>query len=121
MAVALAIAITEADLALALDPFVLIFVGSIGAVLGAFAAPALAWLLLRRVPLGTAFLHLTLGATIGGVFGWLAPLFSFQVPSALLGALAGSVFASVVLHDRQAVRPRLGPVDWSSELPDHPG
>ena len=122
--ITLALVLTErVELAHALDPFVLIFVGSIGAVLGAFAAPALTWLLLRRVPLGKAFLHGTLGATLGGVLGWMLPLFSLQMPSALLGALAGSVFASMVLHDRQAAvsRPRLNGIDCRRELPAHPG
>jgi hypothetical protein len=43
-----------------------------GAVLGMISAPVVVWVMLRRVPLGRAFLRLTLGTALGGVFGWFA-------------------------------------------------
>jgi len=46
--------------------------GEIGAILGVISAPLVVWVLLRRVPLGRAFLWQTLSATLGGIFGWFA-------------------------------------------------
>ena len=44
--------------------------GVLGGVIGAICAPLAGWLLLRRIPLGRAFLGLTVGTVVGGVVGW---------------------------------------------------
>lgn len=63
-----------------------------GAPLGAVFAPTLAWLLLRRVPLGKMFLWCAAGTALGGLGGWiLSPVLG------LPGAVAGCVLASLAL------------------------
>jgi hypothetical protein len=44
-------------------------VAGIGAAIGAVTGPPLAWLLLRRVPIGKALLHTAIGSVIGGLLG----------------------------------------------------
>ena len=46
---------------------------AIGGVIGTVLGPSLAWLLLRRVPIGRAVLQCMLGALVGGVVGALLP------------------------------------------------
>jgi hypothetical protein len=41
----------------------------VGALIGALTGPPLAWLLLRRVPIGKALLHTGVGSVIGGLLG----------------------------------------------------
>ena len=41
----------------------------VGALLGAISAPLVVWVILPRVPLGHAFLRLTLGTIVSGVLG----------------------------------------------------
>jgi len=71
-----------------------------GAALGAVAAPAAGWLLLRRVPLGLAAGGAVLGTVVGGAAGWaVSSLGRFNSISAgLLGALIGFVAAAVALR-----------------------
>ena len=45
------------------------FATGAGAVIGAVTGPPLAWLLLRRVPIGKALLHTGVGSVIGGLLG----------------------------------------------------
>ncbi|MBI2378435.1 MAG: hypothetical protein HYV07_30835 [Deltaproteobacteria bacterium] len=69
-----------------------------GAPLGAVLAPVAGWALLRYVPLGKAFVGLTVGATIGGVVGVLVYQLG-QVPvNPLISAVLGFVVAAVVLR-----------------------
>jgi hypothetical protein len=84
---------------------------TIGAAFGAVVAPALAWMTLRRVPLGRAVVGISVGAGIGGAIGILAgagavnPYVTLAltlppVPHGLAGALAGSVIAAAILRFR---------------------
>lgn len=80
-----------------------------GAVLGAVAAPAAGWLLLRRVPLGLAAGGAVLGTVVGGAAGWaLAGRTHDQIGGGLLGALLGFLAAALVMRftlGRAAERP----------------
>ncbi|MBI4821991.1 MAG: hypothetical protein HY791_37385 [Deltaproteobacteria bacterium] len=76
-----------------------------GAPLGAVLAPITGWLLLRYVPLGTAFLGLTVGSTIGGLsafaihrLGYSGDYFS----NPLVTAVVGFFIAAVVLRLKYA-------------------
>lgn len=74
--------------------------GVIGALLGGLLLPAACWLLLRRVPLGLAFLGTVLGTVAGGVLGWV---FGFNFDPFLMpiaGAFLGFLFATIVLRMR---------------------
>lgn len=71
--------------------------GILGAEMGAVCAPIIAWLLLRYVPLGRAFLGLTLGTTAGGIAGWYL-LLENTWAGPVWGALAGFVMAGVALR-----------------------
>lgn len=80
---------------------VLATLGAAGAGLGSIAVPALAWLLLRRVPLGRAVAGVALGALLGaGVGEWLAPFSPYARHPAgfLVGALTGFLLAGVLLR-----------------------
>lgn len=72
----------------------------LGAPLGAVTAPALAWLMLRRVPLGRMFRDCSLGATIGGVIGWVTATSLMAPLSGLAGAFTGCVVAGIMLRRR---------------------
>ena len=76
------------------DADILLFVAEIGAVLGAALGPAVAWLLLRHVPLGRALAGTTLGAVLGGAATWIAQAPFFP----LWGALGGFLLAAVLLR-----------------------
>ena len=72
-----------------------------GAVVGAVAGPAVAWGLLRRVPLGKAVLWAGTGTVVGALAGeLLAPLnpYSRVLPGVIVGGLAGFLGASVTLR-----------------------
>ena len=71
-----------------------------GAPLGAITAPVLAWLLLRRVPLGRMFLVCSTGTTIGGIVGWFSSGSADIMLTPLLGAFAGCLIAALGLHLR---------------------
>ena len=66
-----------------------------GAIFGLVLGPLVAWLALRRVPLGQALVASTAGTTVGAIVG--APL-PFVGP--LFGAIAGFVATSVWLRHR---------------------
>lgn len=84
----------------------------IGAGLGAVGAPAIAWLLLRYVPLGKAVAWSTVGSVVGGVAGWsLATVLdranhaidtglATQAKGVILGAVAGFLAAALILRLR---------------------
>lgn len=86
----------------------------LGAAFGAVGAPAIAWLLLRYVPLGKAVAWSTVGTAAGGVGGWLlatavdraspalATALESQVKGAILGAIAGFLTAALILRLRAA-------------------
>ncbi|HLQ58942.1 MAG TPA: hypothetical protein VK113_05450 [Gemmatimonadales bacterium] len=65
-----------------------------GAPMGAFTAPFVAFLFLRRVPLGQMFLWLTAGTVIGGVVGWITAFSSMDAK--VVGGLAGAVIGCLV-------------------------
>jgi len=73
-----------------------------GALLGAVLAPITAWLFLRRVALGKAILHTTVGTTAGAAIGLVvdgvlaAP--RMFVPASLAGAIAGFLAAAIRLR-----------------------
>jgi hypothetical protein len=72
-----------------------------GAPLGAVTAPLLAWLLLRRVPLGRMFLVCSVGTAVGGVAGWFAASMSGDIMlSPLVGAFLGCLVTASALRLR---------------------
>jgi hypothetical protein len=76
-----------------------------GAPLGAITAPLLAWLLLRRVPLGRMFLVCSVGTAIGGVMGWFATGDAGDlILNPIAGAFIGCVVAAIALWHRARVR-----------------
>jgi hypothetical protein len=88
---------------------------ALGAVIGAIGAPAMAWLLLRHVPLGKAVAWSTLGTVAGAVVGWTVAValhdatpwlhtsMGDEVKGAILGALVGFLVAAFVLRRRASV------------------
>ena len=74
-----------------------------GGPLGALTAPPLAWLLLRRVPLGRMFAGSATGAAVGGVVGWITTTSEGNlVGNGLAGAFVGCVVACLLLRYRAA-------------------
>ena len=73
-----------------------------GALLGAALAPITAWVFLRRVALGKALLHTTLGtaggAALGLVIDRLTLAREWPLPASLLLALAGFLGAAIRLR-----------------------
>lgn len=119
VAMAIALALTEGPLA-AFDAAPLIVAAAYGAVLGTVTAPVLAWLLLRRVSFCAMFANGIAGTVAGGVLGWIFQLAPDQMSSALLGATAGCVIASVSLRSRTMLARMLGDsraVDWGDAAP----
>lgn len=83
----------------------MLFVGSVGALLGGVLLPITAWLFLRRVPIGLAVLGTLLGTVVGGALGWI--LFSGdQIRGGLGGAFAGFALSALLLRLR-ASAPRV--------------
>ncbi|HEX9940295.1 MAG TPA: hypothetical protein VGB15_24385 [Longimicrobium sp.] len=78
----------------------------VGAALGGVLLPAACWLLLRRVPLGLAFIGTVLGTVVGGVLGWVLGHDVDMILGPIAGALAGFLFATIFLRLRfSAPRP----------------
>src|ERR1051326_1958614 len=78
-------------------------VAAVGAATGVVAAPALAWGLLRRIPLGRAILVTSVGTIIGLILGeMLFPLNPYRkvIPGAILGGWLGFLLAGVALRVR---------------------
>jgi hypothetical protein len=74
----------------------------IGAVLGAPLLPVSSWLLLRRVPLGLAWVGTALGTVLGAVLGWIAAsmLRGNPILWPITAALIGFFAAVIVLRLR---------------------
>ena len=86
----------------------LVFGAFLGAPLGAITAPVLAWLFLRRVPLGRMFAVSVAGTAIGGVIGWFTTTAGEGLGyNGLAGAFIGCVVASITL--RYGALPRSKP------------
>jgi len=79
------------------DTEAFLFGAFFGAPLGAFTAPMLSWVLLRRVPLGRMFLACSCGTAVGGVVGWFTTGSGDIGLHAIGGALLGCIFAAIVL------------------------
>ena len=77
-----------------------VFGAYVGAQLGAITAPILAWMLLRRVPLGRMFLGCSTGTAVGGVVGWVTTTAGAAVLNGLAGAVIGCIAAAVALRYR---------------------
>jgi hypothetical protein len=93
----------------------------VGAIIGALTGPPLAWLLLRRVPIGKALMHTAVGSVIGGLLGGVITFTGIAGRNAFAWFFA-AVFAGYVgaalrlwLISRRAPRSRLvaehGPLD----------
>jgi len=65
-----------------------------GGVIGAVAAPLLAWVFLRRVTLGRAIAETSIGTLIGGLIGVMLP--PLIIPAALAGFLVAGIRLYVV-------------------------
>ena len=77
----------------------------VGVPLGAVSAPLLAWLLLRRVPLGRMFLVCSVSTTIGGVVGWFATMAGGDIIlNSLGGGFIGCLIAAIALWHRTRLR-----------------
>ncbi|HEX9940297.1 MAG TPA: hypothetical protein VGB15_24395 [Longimicrobium sp.] len=83
-----------------------VFVAVVGAVLGGVLLPAACWLLLRRVPLGLAFLGTVLGTVMGAVPGWVLGHDMKLMLGPVGGAVLGFLLATILLRLRfSAPRP----------------
>jgi hypothetical protein len=80
------------------DLWVLAIPAIIGALLGLVLAPAAGWMLLRRVPLGRAYLGLATGTVVGGVLGCVLVRGWMGAESAIGGAVVGFCLAAVMLR-----------------------
>ena len=91
--------------------------GIVGATLGVVCAPIAGWLLLRRVPLGKAFVRLTIGTVVGGVIGWYLPWSNALGPfyQSLITAGMGFLAAALVLRFTHGVT--VPPDSASSDAP----
>lgn len=86
----------------------LLFGVVVGAPLGAVTLPTLAWLLLRRVPLGRMFVWSVAGTIVGALLGWFSSELTavggnsleHAVNSGVVGAWLGCVAACVLLRHR---------------------
>ena len=84
------------------------FAASVGAVLGMVGAPAVAWVMLRRVPLGRLFTLLTLGTTVAAVFGWFAFSHIDVIWGPTFAGFVGFMATAIALSFRYDATPRLG-------------
>jgi hypothetical protein len=75
-----------------------VIAAAVGAVLGSVTAPAIAWLLLRHVPLGRMFVGSVVGTVVGGALGWFGAM--TDITSPVWTAFAGCLAASLVMHHR---------------------
>ena len=91
----------------ALEPGLLGFGATFGAVLGAVLLPLAGWLLMRRVPLGRALLGTAAGAVSGGLLGWFMPVGADVIARTLVAGVAGFLVAVIVLR-RSAAAARVG-------------
>jgi hypothetical protein len=89
-----------------LDPSVWLFVSGAGALCGLVLLPMVAWLLLRAVPLGRAFVGVTWGALVGGLGTALVAMDLAFPLGAFLGAATGVVGSAVLLRRAHLARTR---------------
>ncbi len=80
------------------DYFGLEFAAVTGALIGGIATPPVAWLFLRRVPLGRLFVGSVGGAVLGGVIGWTAPVAGDQIENGVLGAFIGFIITAAMMR-----------------------
>jgi hypothetical protein len=80
------------------DFVVLAIPAILGAFLGTVLTPIAAWMLLRSVPLGRAFLGLAAGTIVGGVLGWFFLRAWYSLEGAVVAAVVGFVIAAIVLR-----------------------
>lgn len=83
------------------------FAAWVGAVLGAVGAPAVIWVMLRRVPLGRLFALLTLGTTVAAVFGWFAFSGIHMIWGPAFAGFVGFMATAIALSYRYDGTPRL--------------
>jgi hypothetical protein len=72
----------------------------VGAALGTAGAPAVTWVMLRRVPFGRLFALLTLGTLAAAVFGWLAFSAIDMIWGPTLAGFAGFMATAIALSYR---------------------
>jgi hypothetical protein len=84
------------------------FAASVGAVLGMVGAPAVAWVMLRRVPLGRMFALLTTGTTVAAVLGWFAFSRFDMIWGPTFSGFVGFMATAIALSFRYDDTPRLG-------------
>jgi hypothetical protein len=81
-----------------------------GAALGTVLAPLTSWVFLRRVALGRALLHTTVGTTVGAAVGLALDgtglMLRTGVPVGLVGAIVGFLAAAVRLRFAARTPPR---------------
>ena len=83
------------------------FAACVGALLGAAGAPAVTWVMLRRVPLGRLFTLLTLGTTVAAVFGWFVLSGIHVIWGPTLAGFMGFMATAIALSYRYDAPPRL--------------
>ncbi|HKO48663.1 MAG TPA: hypothetical protein VJV79_13120 [Polyangiaceae bacterium] len=81
--------------------------GQVGAFLGSISAPLVIWVMLPRVPLGYAFLRLTLSTIVSGVLGWFAFSSLDMILGPTIAAFVGFIASAVVLSLRYERTPAL--------------
>jgi hypothetical protein len=101
IAVVISVMLAEDPAAVA-EPTLYLIGAYFGAPIGAVSLPIVAWVLLRRVPLGRVILGSVVGTVLGGVAGWILPVMDDQVLRGLLGAGAGFLAAAVLMSLRPA-------------------
>jgi hypothetical protein len=82
------------------DGGVLLVGAAFGGAVGAVAAPALSWGLLRHVALGRAIVHTAVGTLLGGALGWALARnpWLHGIGAVIAGGVAGFVLAGVRLR-----------------------
>jgi hypothetical protein len=80
------------------------FGATFGAPLGAVLLPLAAWVLMRHVPLGRAFLGTAIGTVAGGVLGWFIPIGHNVLIRTLLAGVVGFSVAVFLLRHTSGTR-----------------
>jgi hypothetical protein len=101
VSIALLVAVRLGIGALADASVALPWIALVGATIGLVVFPLAAWVLLRRVGIGSALLAIGLSVIAGSLIGeWVHPLnpYSREIPGLFRGALSGLVIAVVSLR-----------------------